>query len=259
MDFNFNREISLGYHSKTQIARVLTEDWLSRNMYCPICGNAVLRHYEANRPVADFYCESCHSDFELKSKESGRDSLGSLINDGQYDKMVECITSNQNPHFFFMQYSDFKVRNLILIPNHYFTPSIIIKRKPLSDKARRAGWVGCNINIADIPSSGKIYVIQNGVSLDKPSVIRNYQKTAFLKHVDSTIRGWMLDVLFCIERIPSVEFTLEQVYTFAPELSYKHPDNNFVHAKIRQQLQLLRDNGYIKFISRGHYCKNQTI
>ena len=59
MNFEFNTSLIVGYNSPTQKARVLTEDWLGRNMYCPICGEPTLTHFEANRPVADFYCKNC--------------------------------------------------------------------------------------------------------------------------------------------------------------------------------------------------------
>jgi type II restriction enzyme len=55
--------------------------------------------------------------------------------------------------------------------------------------------------------------------------------------------------------IPNDTFNLEQVYCFENALSKKHPDNRFIKAKIRQQLQLLRDRGYIEFLERGVYRK----
>jgi type II restriction enzyme len=64
-----------------------------------------------------------------------------------------------------------------------------------------------------------------------------------------------MDVLKCVERIPDVEFTTQDMYTFVGELQMKHPENNTVPDKIRQQLQFLRDKGFIKFTSRGHYQK----
>lgn len=70
MDLYFDTSLAEGYKSGSQIARVLTENWMERNMFCPVCGSPVLGHYEANKPVADFFCDDCKSDFELKSKES---------------------------------------------------------------------------------------------------------------------------------------------------------------------------------------------
>ena len=64
-----------------------------------------------------------------------------------------------------------------------------------------------------------------------------------------------MDVLSCIERIHEKDFTLNQVYNFENELKLKHPTNNFIKDKIRQQLQYLRDKGFIEFVSPGHYRK----
>lgn len=228
---------------------------MTRNMYCPICGNTVLNHYEANRPVADFYCLKCQNDFELKSKEGHGGKFSNIINDGQYDKMIERITSNRNPNFLFMYHDGYMVRNLILIPKHYFVPEIIIKRKPLASTARRAGWVGCNIDMKAIPSSGKIFIIHDGMIEDREAVQSQYQKTVFLKQGNLQNRGWLLDILMCVERIQSTEFSLDQIYSFEPELKLKHPENNFIRDKIRQQLQYLRDKGYIEFTSRGNCRK----
>ena len=43
-------------------------------------------------------------------------------------------------------------------------------------------------------------------------------------------------------------------------LFYKklHPDNRHVRDKIRQQLQVLRDHGYLEFVSRGSYRLRQS-
>ena len=65
----------------------------------------------------------------------------------------------------------------------------------------------------------------------------------------------MFDVLKCVERIPNDTFLLDDVYNFANELQQKHPENNFVRDKIRQQLQYLRDKGFVQFVDRGKYRK----
>ena len=45
------------------------------------------------------------------------------------------------------------------------------------------------------------------------------------------------------------------MYAFENELKLKHPENNFIKDKIRQQLQYLRDKGFVKFLERGKYKK----
>ena len=49
--------------------------------------------------------------------------------------------------------------------------------------------------------------------------------------------------------------TLQEIYEFSErQLSLQFPDNNNVRAKIRQQLQRLRDDGDVEFLDdRGTY------
>lgn len=255
MNLHFNQNIAAGYHSGSQISRVVTEDWVARNMFCPVCGAPVLGHYEANKPVADFFCDDCKSDFELKSKESKKATIGHKIADGAYTTMIERITSLRNPHLFVMTYANWQVNNLLIIPNYFFVPDIIEKRKPLAETARRAGWVGCNIDIGNIPESGKIFIIKNSQQEDKSRVIDQYQRSLSLRKTEIGTRGWLMDVLKCVERIPNDEFTIKDMYTFVDELHKKHPENNTVPDKIRQQLQFLRDKGFIQFFGGGRYKK----
>ncbi|WP_426046157.1 hypothetical protein [Brevundimonas sp. TWP3-1-2b1] len=49
------------------------------------------------------------------------------------------------------------------------------------------------------------------------------------------------------------EFTLAEVYGFEARLAAIYPDNNNVRPKIRQQLQVLRDMGWLAFNGRGTY------
>ena len=46
---------------------------------------------------------------------------------------------------------------------------------------------------------------------------------------------------------------LDDVYTFEGQLSALYPNNRHVKQKIQQQLQVLRDHGYLDFVSRGYY------
>lgn len=252
MDLQFNTALVKGYKSPSQIARVLTEDWFARNMYCPICGKNAIRKAEANAPVKDYVCENCKSQYELKSKDSTSDIFPKSVADGVYDTMIGRITSLENPSFCFMHYNNNAVNNLIIVPKCFFTPDVIFKRKPLSESARRAGWTGCNILLGNIPNIAKISIIHNGVSRRIDDVVSEYNRVYSLQMGTLEGRGWLLDVLHCVERLENV-FTLNQMYGFVNELSIKHPENNHIQDKIRQQLQFLRDKGIIEFKGRGLY------
>ena len=49
------------------------------------------------------------------------------------------------------------------------------------------------------------------------------------------------------------EFTLAEVYAHEASLTRLHPQNLHVRDKIRQQLQVLRDMGFLEFLGGGSY------
>lgn len=59
----------------------------------------------------------------------------------------------------------------------------------------------------------------------------------------------------CIDEIRSDTFSLEDIYKYEMSFKLKYPKNNFVKDKIRQQLQIIRDKGFIEFKGRGKYKK----
>lgn len=254
MDFRFDLSLISGYTSKSQIVRILTESWVGDNLYCPRCGCPKINHFPNNSAVADFYCPNCRNEFELKSKKG---KIGKKIADGEYQTFINRITSNNNPDFFILNYNETElcVENLWVIPKHFFVPAIVEKRNPLSPNARRAGWTGCNIIFSEIPEQGRIGIINNRSFIDK-NVVINHMRTASQLHTNSLdARGWLMDVLNCINAIPASTFTLKEMYHFSALLQSKHPDNNHIQPKIRQQLQVLRDKGFIEFLGHGMYRK----
>lgn len=254
MNLRFDTSLIKDYKSPVQIARVLTEDWLARNMYCPICGRTSIQKAEPNAPVKDYICNHCKSQYELKSKKDSTDRYTTKVNDGVYRTMIDRITSFDNPSFFFMHYDYFEVNNLIIVPKCFFIPEIIEKRKPLGENARRSGWEGCNILLNKIPESAKISIIKNKVILEPESVCKEYNRIYSLHTENIENRSWLIDVLNCVDQLDS-SFTLKQMYEFTEKLKERHPNNHNIEAKIRQQLQFLRDKGIIDFSSRGNYRK----
>jgi len=253
MNLAFNTNLAIGYKSNSQIARLLTENWVLNNSYCPNCGNLPLNGFTNNRPVADFYCKTCSEEFELKSKGG---KLSNTITDGAYSKMIERINSENNPNFFLLTYTkQWTVSDFLIIPKQFFTPEIIIKRPALSETARRSGWVGCNIDISKVAEAGKVYLVKNTQIINQDFVQEKFNKTLFLRTKSKDAKGWVLDIMQCVDLIKKDTFTLDEIYSFEQKLKLKYPNNNFIKDKIRQQLQVLRDKGIIEFIGRGNYKK----
>jgi len=253
MQLNFNKSLAAGYKSPAQQARVLTESWVKDEVYCPNCGHVALTKYRNNAPVKDFACKECSEDYELKAKKN---AFGSKIVDGKYRTMMKQLRSSKVPNLFTLTYDATHgcVRNLVVIPSHFFVPEIIERRKPLSKKAQQAGWIGCNILIGQIPQAGRVSLIEQGVPLSKASVLTAWKRTLFLREQKKVeARGWTLDVMRCVEQLDKPEFTLAEMYRYENRLSGLHAKNRHVRAKIRQQLQVLRDAGYLEFAGRGSY------
>lgn len=252
MELRLPIEAAKGYSSGSQRARVMTERWVQRWGFCPNCGN-LLRHFEQNRPVADFYCNTCSEEYELKATGG---TFGGRVVDGAYSTMIGRLNANNNPNFLLLKYepASLAVRTFLVIPKFFFVPDIIERRKPLGGAARRAGWIGCNILMRGIPDLGKIFFVEEGIPRSKREVLGRWRDIGFVgKTRGLDAKGWLLDVLICVESLRRKEFSLEDVYGFESELKKKHPDNNNIRAKVRQQLQLLRDRKILEFTGRGTY------
>jgi type II restriction enzyme len=252
MDLSLNTVLASKFSSPSQRARVLTEDWFERNMYCPNCPNTSLRKSPNNLMVVDFQCERCGSEYQVKSKKG---TLGRKLRDAAFQPMMDRILANRSPHFAFLQYNstEWTVDALLLVPGHFITTSVIERCAPLSVSARRAGWVGCNILAEAIPSDGRLLAIHDRVALPPHEVRRQWAKFIWLASKPAQTRGWTTELLRRVRNFRGREFALDELYEFEPELSCQFPNNRNIRPKIRQQLQVLRDRGIIQFLGKSTY------
>jgi type II restriction enzyme len=251
MNLQCRLELGRAYKAGSQIARVLSEDWCGRELYCPACDSSRLSHSRVNTPAVDFECPECGQYFQLKGFKSWNQKK---IVDAGYESMLRAIRSDRVPNLLVLQYSpDWFVRNLLLIPSVFFSETVIEKRPPLGPKARRAGWVGCNILLDRIPLDGKIAVISNSTCVAEQQVREEFSRVRKLAEVPPTVRGWTLDVLGAVRKLGKSSFSINDIYEFESELRASHPHNRHVRPKIRQQLQVLRDLGLLEFTTPGNY------
>src|SRR3989344_7891323 len=99
MNLSFDVAIAERYKSQSQRARILTENWVDKEIYCPNCGQSDIDKYPNNRPAADFYCSNCREDYELKSKKN---IIGARVVDGAYKTMIERLRGDDNPNLFLL-------------------------------------------------------------------------------------------------------------------------------------------------------------
>lgn len=241
---------------------------------CPNCSSPKLDWLKPGTKASDYKCPSCGFWFQLKSQKM---RIGNSIRDGAYSAMIEAIRQDRAPSYFFLHYdlATWTVRNLLVIPHFAFPPSAIIKCPPLSPTARRAGWIGCNFDLRRIPADARIPMVVEKQVATPEEVREKFSRVKPLQEISIKQRGWTLDVLNIVRRLverrrrgnetltsadrdlslltsaPTDTFTNEDVYAFERELEQLHPNNRHVRPKIRQQLQVLRDTGFLSQPERG--------
>ncbi len=173
---------------------------------------------------------------------------------------MDAIQNGQVPHYAFLRYSSqrWMITDLFIVPGYFFTPAVIEERPPLRSTARRAGWIGSNILLRVLPPDARVLVIAGEQALPPEDVRSAWSRFAFLGAAENAKGGWGADTLICVREMQraagSNEFSLQDFYrAFEGRLGALHPENRNVQAKIRQQLQVLRDNGVLGFLTAGRY------
>ena len=249
--------LAASYKSPSQIARVVTEHWAADNLFCLACSSDELTSLPNNARVEDYHCPSCSARYQLKSKSG---PFGRSVQNSAYGPKMRAIEEGKAPHYAFLQYSreTWQVTDLFVIPSHFFSPAIIEERPPLPAWARRAGWVGSNILLQALAPEARLQVVVDGAIRPPAEARVAWQRFAFLATDQSARGGWGADVLTSVltlqRELGAAEFTLQAFYQrFGAELQQLHPGNRNVQAKIRQQLQILRENGVLDFLEPGRY------
>ncbi len=240
------------YKSASQRARISSESWAARELYCPRCTSNSLRTLPGNTPVFDFRCPDCESGFQLKS---GASAFRTKLTDGAYAQMHAAILQGRTPNLFLLhyQFNPLTVASLTFIPDFAFTLSALECRSPLSATARRAGWIGCNILLNRIPADARILLVSNNQPIPAAAARRAFRKLKPLASLKAETRGWTLDVLNAVRSLNKSDFTLADIYAIEDSLAKLHPGNSHIRPKIRQQLQVLRDLGLLTFLGGGSY------
>lgn len=257
MNLTLNPSVAVGYKSPSQKARVITEHWATANLYCPACASDNLEPLRPNAVVTDYLCPNCTARYQLKSTAG---SFGGSVSNSAYQPKMDAIQSGSVPHYAFLRYSSqrWMVTDLFIVPGYFFTPAVIQERPPLRSTARRHGWIGSNILLRAMPQDARVSVVLGEQALPPQEVRKAWSQFAFLGTAENAKGGWGADTLICVREMQqttgSDEFSLQDFYrAFGGRLGALHPENRNVQAKIRQQLQVLRDNQVLQFLTGGRY------
>jgi type II restriction enzyme len=132
-------ELASAYTSASQVARILTEDWCTRELYCPACDSNRLSASRANAPAVDFSCPGCEQLFQLKGLKKWNPKK---IVDAGYEAMIRSIRADRIPNLLILQYSrEWSIQNLMVIPRAFFSESVIEQRRRLGPRLDALdGW-----------------------------------------------------------------------------------------------------------------------
>ncbi len=88
-------EPAVVFKGPTQTARSVTEAWVALHGFYPNCAADRLPQLPNNSPVADFRCDACGEEYELKDKQG---KLGRSIPDGAFGAMTARLKATGASH-----------------------------------------------------------------------------------------------------------------------------------------------------------------
>jgi len=104
-----------------------------------------------------------------------------------------------------------------------------------------------------IGPDGQVRIIERGRVYSPVEVRQQFRRFIPLSKVAPSERGWTTLTLSAIRTLSKRRFTLKDLYDRELQFGMHYPDNKNIRAKIRQQLQVLRDFGLVRFDGRGEY------
>jgi type II restriction enzyme len=174
--------------------------------------------------------------------------------DGAYSTLIARIIDGTAPTLFLLQRNtSWSIESLTAIHPVFLTPSVIEKRKPLSSVAVRAGWVGCNIRLDRIGPDGEVRVVEQGRERPREEVRKQFRRFIPLAAIPPRERGWATLTIAAVRALGKKRFMLSELYGREEMFAASYPHNENVRPKIRQQLQVLRDLGLVRFEGNGQY------
>lgn len=103
--------------------------------------------------------------------------------------------------------------------------------------------------------------IPKALNITMPKLELDYDETTDaifdkdLKYIINNLSGWKKATFSELEALDKQVFTTSDFHLIIPSLKKQYIKNNNIEAKIRQQLQMLRDLGLVKFEGNGMYKK----
>jgi hypothetical protein len=136
------------YASASQVARVAIETWVARNVACWRCSTPLLP-LPANTRLKDVVCQNGAHDVQVKAV---RGVAGESITGAAFAPMAAQLEIGSLPDYLIVSYD--RPRSIVVLAEFIEGAAIdlarLTARKPLSEGARRAGWVGATVDLSGL-------------------------------------------------------------------------------------------------------------
>ena len=174
LNLKLDRSLAKGYKSSSQIARIMTEQWVCRNLKTPCC-NVRFHPLANNTRSADFTCSACNKPFQLKSSQR---SFNTRVTGAEYRTTLNAFEQTAvRPSLILLRYNgDDEVTNLSFIHRKNLSPSMIHARKPLSKTAERSGWQGCSVFLKDLLPHYRLDFVVQGIVRNWPEIVQKWEE-----------------------------------------------------------------------------------
>ncbi len=136
------------YASASQIARVAIEAWVARNVECWRCGTPLIP-LPANARLKDVVCQNALHDVQVKGIGG---IAGDSLTGAAFGPMAERLAVGALPDYLIVSYD--RLRSVVVLAEFVDGASLdaerLKARKALSERARRAGWIGSTIDLSGL-------------------------------------------------------------------------------------------------------------
>ena len=136
------------YASRSQVARVAIETWAARNVLCWRCNGALIPA-PPNTHLLDAICVNGKHEVQVKAFSG---IAGDKITGAAFEPIRKRLFEGVLPDYLLISYD--RPREVVVLAEYIDGETIvrerIVRRRPLSVTARRAGWVGAVIDLQDL-------------------------------------------------------------------------------------------------------------
>jgi len=148
------------WKSKSRIIGRSGEKYCLKNLKCPLCNSSDWLECVTNEKSKDQICKQCKKKYQIKCKNINEKQCKKISENSKLKILgSEYITTKKsiedNIDYIIILYNskaNYRILEIIHINSKNITDLNIIPRKPLSKKAKRAGWQGCYLEFTKFNS-----------------------------------------------------------------------------------------------------------